>query len=111
MEKENPYVRIWHQIRDYINLRIDYARLTAAEKLTLVLGLLAVGFVCVLLGSVFLFFLSLAVVQFIAPYVGLGCAYLIMSGFAAVLITLVILLRRQIILNPLARFISRVILK
>lgn len=110
-EGENSLVTLWERIKVYSRLQLDYAKLTAADKLTMILGLVAMGLLGVLLGSVFLFFVSLAVVQFIAPYVGLGWAYMIMSGFALILIALMIVLRRTLILNPLARFISRVILK
>lgn len=104
-------MRLWELLKRYCSLNIDYAKLTVADKLTMILGLIAMGFVCVLLGSVLLFFVSLAIVQFIAPYIGLGWAYLLMGGVALALIVVTVLLRRQMILNPLARFISRVILR
>ncbi len=111
MEKENSYVRMWESLKSYGSLRLELLKLTAAEKLTMILGLLAMGLVCVLLGSVLLFFVSLSIVQFIAPYVGFGWAYLIMALLMLVVIVVVLLLRRSLILNPLARFISRVLLK
>lgn len=109
--KENSMAELWEDAKSYLNLRLDYYKLTAADKLTMILGLLAMGLVCVLLGTVLLFFISLAVVQFIAPYTGLGWAYMIMGGVSLLLIVLVLTLRVPLILNPLARFISKVILK
>lgn len=111
MEPDNNYTRLWDMIKRYVSLNIENVKLSAAEKITLVLSAMAMIMGGVLLGVTLLFFLSLAVVQFIAPYLGMGWAYMIMAGFVALLFIVVYLLRKPLIYNPVARFISRVVLK
>lgn len=111
MSNENSFMRLWEQIRSYLSLRLEYAKLTAADKLTVVITLLCLGLIAVLLGTVVLFFVSLAVVQFIAPYTGLGWAYMIMAGSVALLLIALVMLRKPLLINPLSRFLTRVILR
>ena len=36
-DNQYPYSRLWQQFTDYAKLNIEYARLTAAEKVTVLL--------------------------------------------------------------------------
>lgn len=111
MEKENPYTRLLEQLKRYLSLNVDNVRLTAAEKLTMVLSAMVLILAGVLLGVTLLFFITLAVVQFIAPAVGMGWAYMIMAGFVALIVLVLFIFRKPLVIDPVARFISRVVLK
>ncbi len=59
--------------------RLEYAKLTAAEKLTMLITGLAVAAGAFVLGIIFLFFLTIAIAHWIAPSIGLGWAYALMG--------------------------------
>lgn len=102
---------IFQEVKDSIKLHIDYARLTGAEKLTSLLSVCVIGLVCLILVSIVVFLVSLALVVLLSKSTGVFGACMIMAGIYAMILVLVIVLRKQIILNPLARFISTLFLK
>ncbi len=93
----------------YLTLQLDYARLSAAEKLTVLLSTIAFFALLVILGMITLVFISIGhwLAATVAPYT----AYLFVSAFYLLLLALLIVFRNQIIFNPAARFISRLFLK
>ena len=106
-EKENRLHTLWLEAKDYIRLNLDYAKLTTAEKLTMLLvavSLCLIGFVLV---SLIVFFLSMAVVRWIAQATGITWAYFIMSGFYLLVLVLAFALRKTLIVNPISRFVSK----
>ena len=54
---------IFVQGRDWIKLEIEYAKLTVAEKFTLLLSAMIIGAICLLMGMVVLILLSFALVE------------------------------------------------
>ena len=84
-------------------LYLDNVRLTVAEKL-------AVVFVSLLVLGIFaLAFFSGAMVQLLALVLPQWASYSICFGFFALVMVLIVVLRKWIIVNPIARFISRLI--
>ncbi len=108
---QNQFSTMWSELRTALKLNIDYARLTAAEKLTLMLTTMAFTLLAFVLISLMMFFLSLAVVRCIATGVGLIWACFIMCGFYILLFALALVFRKQLIINPIARFVSRLFFK
>lgn len=104
------YKSIWQQVVELVKLYITGAKLTVSEKAA---TLLSTGAVCALifvLGIVAFFFLSMAAVHWISQGVGLDWAYLIMAGFYVLLIVLILVFRKPLIVDRVARFISRLLL-
>lgn len=110
-DKPNNYQALWEEAKNYVNLRWDYAKLTAAERVTVGITVGATMVVCLLLGTLVVFFLSLGVAWIIAPYTGVGCAMFLVAGFYVVLIAAFFLLRKKLLIDPVARFISKLFLK
>lgn len=110
-QNQNPYIKLWEVARRYFSLNVENIKLTATEKITMVLSAMVLIMAGVLLGVTLLFFIALALVQFLAPYVGTGWAFMIMAGFVAILGAVVFVMRNTLIVNPVSRFISRVLLK
>lgn len=110
-QNENPYAKLWEVARRYLSLNFENFKLAATEKTTLMVSAMLLTLACLLLGVILLFFVSLGVVQFLAPVFGLACSYLIMAAFVAIVGIAIFLLRKPLIYNPVARFISRVLLK
>lgn len=106
-EPENQFQRLWSEIKDYISLNVDYARLTGAEKVTVLLTAVALSAIAFVLVTLIMFFLSMAIVRWIAMSVGLTWAYFIMTGFYLILLGVAIALRRPLIIDPISRFVSK----
>ncbi|MDE7347797.1 MAG: hypothetical protein K2N48_13790 [Muribaculaceae bacterium] len=97
--------------KDWATLELEYAKLTAAEKITVLAGAAVAGAVCLLLGMValILFGISLAYVfqLFMAP----ALAFLATGGVMLLLMALVYFFKEQMIMNPIAKMLTRVLLK
>ena len=96
--------------RRWISLEIEYAKLTATEKITILLSTLILGAVCMLLGMVILILFSFSLVDLFKTFLHPVLAYLCVGGILALLIALIIILRRPLLENPISRLISKMIL-
>lgn len=110
-DKRNQINSLWAEIKETFNLNVDYAKFTVAEKLTVFLTVVALAAICFVVVSFMIFFLSIALVNCLATSIGQIWAYFIMFGFYIVLLVVVFVFRKQLIVNPIARFISRLIFK
>lgn len=94
----------------WIQLEIQYAKLTATEKMTVLMTTLVLGAICLLLGMVILILLSFALVDTFKLIMNPALAYLTVGGILVLLIALIILLRRPLLENPISRLLSKLIL-
>lgn len=101
---------IFESARKWLSLEIEYARLTVAEKSTVLLTTLIFGAVGLFLGMVILLLLSLALVSVFAGFLPLWLAYICVSGVILILLALIYLLRRPLLENPISRLVSILIL-
>lgn len=106
-EKENQLHTFWAELKDTLKLNVDYAKFTAAEKLTVLLTTVSFAILFLVLLTLIMFFLSLAIVWWIAEGVGIVWSYAIMCAFYIVVLGSLIAFRKQLIINPIAAFISR----
>ncbi len=95
----------------FLTLQLDYAKLTATEKLTVLLSTIAFFALVVIIGMISLVFISIGVGHWLAVTIAPHTAYLFVSAFYLLLLIVLIIFRNQIIFNPAARFISRLFLK
>lgn len=97
-------------LRRLVALYVENAKLTAAEKLTLLLSG-AVLFVIALVFITFaLIFGAVAIYQLMALSMSPIVAAAILAGAFVLLVILAFLLRKPLIVDPIARFISRLIM-
>ena len=112
-ERENSsaaYRRLYEEVKRLVGLEVENARLMLTEKLTLLLGrvtLVAVGFV---LSACVIIFLSMSISDLLLESLTPWATYLIVAGFYALLICILALFRRQLIIDPIARYLSLVLL-
>ena len=101
---------LWEQLRRLFNLEVENARFLVTEKLVVLLSsitfyaILAVIITCVTI------FLTIGVVNLMLERVEPHWAYMIVAAFYLMLMLILIIFRRQLIINPIARFLSSVIL-
>ena len=108
---ENKYEELWAELKKYLTLQIDYAKLTAVEKLVVLLSAIAMVAVMLILGACVLFYLSFAVVFMLSDAIGSTWgAYLIVSGIFMVLMLVVYAMRQKLILDPVSRFLTQLFL-
>ncbi len=98
------------QGKDWVKLEVEYAKLTVAEKFTVLLSSMIIGAICLLMGMVVLILLSLSLVELFKMMMAPALAYLAVGGIICLLILIFYLLRNPLLLNPIARFITRLLI-
>ncbi|MBD5208192.1 MAG: hypothetical protein HDS79_08050 [Bacteroidales bacterium] len=101
---------LFFQSRDWIRLEIEYAKLTAIEKVTVLMATIIVGAVCLLLGIAVLIMLSFAMVEVFQYWMSPALSYVCGAGVILILILLIYLLRRFLFFNPVSRFMTHLFL-
>ncbi len=107
----NSYKELWGDFKKYISLQIDYVKLTALEKLTILCAAMVVVCVCIVLSACALFFLSSAFVVWLDTI--LCCtwlAHLITGALVLCILFLVLLFKKVLIITPITRFITKLFL-
>lgn len=100
---------IYAILRRFAILHIHNARLSTAEKLTLLGTTIVYGALLIVLGSMALFFTTIGIAELLTLTLDTKFAYLMVAGFYILLVILLIVFKRQLILNPVCRYITRLI--
>lgn len=98
---------LFMQGKEWAKLEVEYAKLTVAEKFTVLMSTIIIGAICLLMGVVVLIMLAFSLVELFKLMMAPALAYLTVGGIICVLALVVYLLRRPLMLNPIARFITR----
>ncbi len=101
---------LWNELKETAKFHLDYAKLTAAEKITVLLATVAFALVAFAMVSSVIFFVSLGLVMLLAKSTGIFGASMIMAGIYVVLLVAAFFLRRVLLINPIARFVSHLLL-
>ena len=105
------YSTLWRLARRILKLRVELVRLTIAERLTRLFVSILSTALLIILGAFVLAFISTAAVDLLTEALPSWVASLIIAGVYVLVILVVYLLRRPLIINPIARFVSRLILE
>lgn len=98
---------VFDSIKRLLTLNIEYARMTAAEKTSLLLSAVAFYSVMLIMGSLVLFFLSFGVGHLLAVTVAHVAAYLYVAAFYVALLVVLVVFRRKLFVDPVTRFVTR----
>lgn len=96
--------------RRWLSLEATYLRLSLTEKLALILGGVALTFLMSILLLFMIFMASMALADVFSGFLPVWLSHLCIAGVYALLAILLFLLRKPLILNPIARFLSRIII-
>ena len=108
---DNEYKQLWQQVKNHISLQLQYSKLTLAEKLTLLASRLILVMIAIMLGASVMLILSGALIVALAPVVGeTWIACLIVAAIYLVLLLLVFAYRHSLIIDPVTRFITKLLL-
>lgn len=103
--------RLISNLKRYGELQLKGMQLDVVSKLTLVLTLLVVALVLIGVVSIVVLLLSLALVFALAPIVdSLVTSCCLVAGGFVLLSVLLVLFRRTLLINPIARFLSSIFL-
>lgn len=108
---DNEYKQLWQQVKNHISLQLQYSKLTLAEKLTLLASRLILVMIAIMLGASVMLILSGALIVALAAGVGgAWIACLIVAAIYLVLLLLVFAYRQSLIIDPVTRFITKLLL-
>lgn len=107
----SSFTVIWQMIQRLCRLYVSKARLDLSEKLARLFSGVALALIVLILGICVMVFLTLALSAVLTDVLPDYWSYLIIGGFYVIVILLLIALRGPILINPITRFISRIIVE
>lgn len=110
MSQQSSVDTLIDTLKRYAGIRIEHAKFLCAEKLSIILSASVFLIIVILSGVIAICYFSLAAIHFLEMYVGLIGAYAIAGGVMLLLVLLLCWQRNRWILDPIARFLSRVLL-
>jgi len=110
--QEIDYRKLMLEAKKFFSLEWNYNKLTAVEKLTILLSATAFLAVIIIICTFALHHIFTALVTVLAE--AMHCywgAHLIAAGVLLLVLLLVVAFKTQLIVNPIARFLSKLFLK
>lgn len=102
---------IYRNAQHLAQLYFEALRLKTTEKITILLASIAFYAVVMALGLVCLVFVSIGIGHLLATTIAPHAAYLIIAGFYLLLFVLTFCLKRKVFIDPIARFMSRLLVE
>lgn len=103
-------VELVEALKEHVGLQKEYLELNVIEKVVKLVTALTVAIVFVILGVAVLFYLSFALVYWMAPLTGLAMAFFLVALFFVTLLVLLCVFRKKWIEQPLVRFLANTLL-
>lgn len=102
---------LFKEVKKYLKLQGEYAKLDLVEKLTILLSTLTLIFVLIILGTMAAFYLSFMLVYVLASATdSLVAGYAIIGGILILLAFIIYRLRQKLIFQPMVNFLARLFL-
>ena len=99
------------EFKKYLELQKEFVKLDATEKMTVILSAILIVTVLLLLGSIVLLFLTFALAYYLGDVLGsLSLGFGLISAFILLLTVIFYLNRNRMVIQPLARFMTKLIL-
>lgn len=103
--------QLFVDIKNHLKLEVDYGKLTAVEKLTILLSRMAIVGLFAMIGGMAFFYLTSTIAEVVTKLSGNAwLADLVVMGILVLVMVLVYGFRKQWIIDPIARFISKLFL-
>lgn len=101
---------IFSEGKRWWGLELEYLKLTAAEKATVMMSAMVVGGVCMFIAVLSLILFAFALVEVFRTFLCPALAYTCVGGIFVLVLVVIYLLRKQLIIDPIARFITKLII-
>lgn len=96
------------QSKDWVRLEVEYLKLTASEKLTILLSTAILCTISIFVAVIIIALITMALVNLFQLILSPPLACVCVAGILLLLLGVCFLLRKQLIINPVARFITRI---
>lgn len=97
-------------LKKYIGLQKEYIKFDLIDKLVRLVTALTLAIILFILIIAILFYLSFAVIYWMAPITGIAGGFAIIATFFTILLCLAIAYRKAWIERPLIRFMANILL-
>ena len=105
------YRQLYEEGKRYLKLELNYSKLTAVEKIAVLLSTIAFVAVVTILGAFVLFYLASTLVMTIASVTGNEWSgNLIVAALLLIAIGVVMAMRKKWIIDPITRFVTKLFL-
>ena len=99
------------EFKKYLELQKEFVKLDATETMTVILSAILIVTVLLLLGSIVLLFLTFALAYYLGDVLGsLSLGFGLISAFILLLTVIFYLNRNRMVIQPMARFMTKLIL-
>ena len=99
------------EFKKYLELQKEFVKLDATEKMTVILSAILIETVLLLLGTIVLLFLTFALAYYLGDVLGsLSLGFGLISAFILLLTVIFYLNRNRMVIQPMARFMTKLIL-
>lgn len=108
--QRSPYSILWQRVRRLLSLEVDNAKLLMADKLTVLLSQIAFWAVVFIIGTAIALFFTIGVASLLLNHMPAHWVYICIAAFYIIVLAIVAALRHRLFVDPIARFVSRLIL-
>lgn len=99
----NAFQKLFFDIKDYSELRLDYLQVSAVEKLTKLVSKLIILFLSIILAMSILFYLLYSLAHALAPSLGFIASFAIIAGVFFILLLVLLLFRKSLVISPILK--------
>lgn len=109
-KKETKKNTLIDSLRQLAGLYIENAKLTTAEKVTMLFSGIALVCGMMFLGLIAMIFIAIGIASLLESYIAPFWSYFIIAGVFIIALVVLYFFKEHIIENPIARFISKIVL-
>lgn len=106
----NEMKSVVSELKNWLSVEVEYLKLTAAEKLSVLLSSLVLVIALFILGMVALIVFAFALVDLFSLFMPHALACVSTGGILLLIICLLYLLRNSLVVNPITRLITKLFL-
>ena len=107
---ETNYKEVISEVKSYASMRFDLIRLELLEKLSKIISLILLVFVCILISIIVFTYLSILLLVWLNEvFSSMIPGVCIVAGVYTILLTAMIIFRKKVFLNPIVSALSKII--
>lgn len=110
IEKSEKKNNLFDSGKKLLSMYIENVKLTSAEKLTVLFSSVALFVTAFVLGIIGMIFISIGLASMLEDYIAPFWSYFIIAAVFLGIVAVLIIFKTQIIVNPIARFISKLLI-
>lgn len=106
-DKPNGFQKLFFEVKDYVDIKIDYLKVVSVEKLTKVISLLIILVATIILVTAIFFYLMFALAYALAPILGFIASFAIVAGILLLKLFVLLIFRKSLIINPVLKMMVK----